>query len=581
MNLDQPLESPTETIRPKRRTVRQMLYSQNPFYLLSVCFVLHGSGIWYRANSHSHSPWILSGIIAAYIFMMAGAGFSIVKWGKVWDDARSILLILLALFLELGMTADDVIIGDRAMGQIMALAAWLFSAAVSEFILIGLGIRLRTLYRIPFHLLLAVILLYPIVIVQGEYLHDAAQNNLTIFLFSPIVAAILLSLVPAIRQGASYVKDNGTPWAWPLFPWSLFVFLTAIAVFRLYALCLSFDPVLDVSWSAALELQNSFSGVYLVPILLAVSVLCLEGYLSTDSQGARRVGLMLPFLAILLAAPEIVKSGDVTLSGRFIEQVTTDFASPVWITTLASCSILFYAMFHRVKSSDIALSASLVLFAFLSPKESDFRSLGDAASFPILIAAAIQVFAGWQRRSSLQVFGGLLCLVVVGLTLLRIEDRFSQILVTWYLTLAAVLVVGLSMNDLFAFAMRSLGGLMLITCCGLPAILAWYGYWDLTVFPMTMHVLGATAISLILSWRTRERSFQAAAFVGCSATVISGSVRLVRFLISHPGGKGILWAVGGLLWFAMAAVISARKAGLRIGVPTWLRHRHADPGSSD
>jgi len=94
----------------------RFLYSQNPFYLLSVSFVLHGTGIWYRANATTHSPWILFGIIASYIAMMAGTGFVIVRRGQVWDDARSLLLILFVLFLELAMTADDVLVGDRETG---------------------------------------------------------------------------------------------------------------------------------------------------------------------------------------------------------------------------------------------------------------------------------------------------------------------------------------------------------------------------------------------------------------------------------------------------------------------------------
>ena len=76
------------------------------------------------------------------------------------------------------------------------------------------------------------------------------------------------------------------------------MFLTTIVLFRLYALCLSFDPVLDASLAAALELQNSFGGIYLVPIVLAISVLCLEGHVSTASQPVRRIGLLLPFVAI-------------------------------------------------------------------------------------------------------------------------------------------------------------------------------------------------------------------------------------------------------------------------------------------
>jgi hypothetical protein len=555
-----------------------MLYSQNPFYLLSVCCVLHGTGIWYRANAATSSPWILTGIIGAYILMMAITGFSIVKWGRVWDDARSILLILLALFLELGMTADDVIIGDRATGQVMTLVAWLISAAVSEFILLGLRIRLRVLYRIPFHLLLALMLLYPIAIVRGEYPHNVEYNNWIIFLFSPLAAGILLSLVPAIRRGASYVKDNGTPWVWPLFPWSLFVFLTTIVLFRLYALCLSFDPVLDASLAAALELQNSFGGIYLVPIVLAISVLCLEGHVSTASQPVRRIGLLLPFVAIYLAWPELADGG---VAQSFVDQMTEQVASPIWLTTVLACVVLTYALIRRIRSSEIALSASLVLFAFVSPIESGLRSVSDPWWLPLILAAAIQVGSGWQRRESVRVFAGLLCCVVTVRSLLHSTDDYSLEIISWYLTLAVVLLVGLAMKDAFAEFLRSVAGFMLMASCLVAPFMAWFGFTELSTFEMARHMVGATCLSLLLGWRTGQLPFRTAAIVDGTATVLGGTVRLIQNLLRQPGGRGILWTLGGLLWFAMAAVISARKAGLPIAIPAWLRAHKPDAESSD
>lgn len=547
-----------------RRSLRRMLYSQNPFYLLSVCFVLHGTGIWYRANSQTHSPWILTGIISAYIVMMAGVGFSIVKWGKVWDDARSILLILLALFLELGMTADDVMIGDRATGRAMALVAWLVSVCVSEFILVGLGIRLKLLYRVPFHLLLGLILLYPIAIVQGDYPHNVEQNCWSIFLFSPIAAGILLTLVPAIRRGARYVKDNGTPWLWPLFPWSLFVFLITVVLFRSYALCLSFDPVLDVSWNAALELENSFGGIYFVPIILAVSVLCLEGFLSTGNHSVRRAGLLLPFSAIYLAWPGI---NDSTLYLQFVDQFTEQLAAPVWLATMLAIVLLTYAMLRRIRSSEIALSASLVLFAFLQPAGSGFRSFSDPSQIPLILAASMQVWAGWRQKASVKVFAGLLCCIVVIRSLIPTSDVLTRDIVSWYLSLAAVLFVGLTMKDWFADFLRQLAGLMLTATCLAPPILVWMNLLDIGSFHAAGHMIGATVASFVLSWMTQGQPFRTVAVVNSSAITLAGSLKLIQFLIRLPGGKGILWALGGLLWLVMAAVISARKAGVPLPIP--------------
>jgi hypothetical protein len=550
-------ETPAVVKQSPRRSIKRMLYSQNPFYLLSVCFVLHGTGIWYRANAHTHSPWILTGIIGAYIVMMAGVGFAIVKWGQVWDDTRSILLILLALFLELGMTADDVIIGDRSTGRAMALVAWMISVAVAEFILIGLRIRLKVLYRIPFHLFLGLILLYPIAIVHGDYPHNAQQNNWTILLFPVIAAGIILSLIPAVRRGASYVKINGTPWLWPLYPWSLFSFLIAIVLFRSYALCLSFDPVLDVSWHAALQLQNCFGGIYLAPIVLAVSVLCLEGHLSTGSEPVRRVGLLLPFSAMYLAWPG---RSDGVLYSEVLEQVTLQVASPIWLTVSLSVFLFACAMVRRIRNSEIALSTSLVLLAFLGPADTEFRGFTDPSSWHLILAAGIQVWAGWKRQSSVKVFAGILCGVVMARSVIPADEKFLQDVMSWYLTLAAILFVGLGMNDSFSQFLRHVAAWLLIVTCLAAPMSTEVGPLKLDALQTALHMIGTSVASLLLAWRTRLVQFQTAAVLNTGATTLAGAIRLVQILIRLPGGKGILWAIGGLTWFAMAALISARKA---------------------
>jgi len=57
-----------------------------------------------------------------------------------------------------------------------------------------------------------------------------------LFLFPVFTGGAFLSLIPAIRRGKDYVADNGTPWQWPWFPWTLFGLLAAAACVRSYLL---------------------------------------------------------------------------------------------------------------------------------------------------------------------------------------------------------------------------------------------------------------------------------------------------------------------------------------------------------
>ena len=562
-DLDDQPATVLKDVEPASRGFVRFLYSQNPFYLLSVCFVLHGTGIWYRANATTHSPWILFGIITGYILMMAGTGFVIVRRGQVWNDARSILLILLALFLELAMTADDVLVDRPATGRAMLLAAWLVAIGVSEFILIGLRIRLQSLYRVPFHLLLGLIVLYPLAIVRGEYPHDGERIAWVIFLFSPVSSLALLTLLPAIRRGVAYAASNGTPWSWPLYPWSLFVFLLVVVLFRSYSLCLSFDPVMEVSWDQALALQNRFGGVYFAPVLLALSVLCLEWAKTTGANALRRTGLLLPLIALWATIPPLMRPGNQLYLG-FLQQLTSVASSPAWIAAWLSVVIYGIAMIRRVRSAETGLSVALVLLAFLSPESLRPDWFTAPHTLPLALAAAIQIVVGYRRGHAIKVFAGLLCCLVILRSTLPADLGLLRDFVVWTLLIASALATGIGMSGEFARKLYQLGTAMLTaTCCLSPLALTesfQRMHPSVSDGAVWLVMLLYCAASCVLWWLRRDTEMSYSAGLNVGTTLSAGVVKGAAFILRLPGGRGILWGLGGLLWFALAAWISIRKA---------------------
>ena len=563
LSRDKPIDPGRLEVTQSTRGFVRFLYSQNPFYLLSVCFVLHGTGIWYRANATTHSPWTLFGIITSYIVMMSGTGLVIVRRGSVWDDARSILLILFALFLELAMTADDVLISDRGAGRAMLLSAWLVAAGVTEVILVGLRIRLGVLYRVPLHLLLALIVLFPLVIVQGEYPHDGERITWVVFLFSPSAAVVLMTLIPAIRRGAAYTSANGTPWSWPLYPWSIFGFLSAIVLLRSYSLCLSFDPVMEIGWDRALDLENRFGGLYVTPLLLALSLLCIEWTCISGSASLRRTGLILPIAAVFMAIPSGSTSDDSLYVG-FLDQIIAHVASPVWITMSMSLLIAGYAVFRRISLAENTFSVLLVVLAFLSPEALRPDLTAAPAIWPLALTSIIQLFAGFHRRSPTQAFAGQLCELVIVYRLL--PDSFglmSEVLLVYFLALGMILT-GRSFHGAFATVLRVAGTVLLTAVCFVaPLALVSASQHQLpeatqTVVAVTMALFTATSIGL---WAlTRDPLLKRSACLNTGVTVPAALVKATLFLMKLPGGRGIVWGLGGILWFALAAWISSRKA---------------------
>ena len=284
------------------RSIARLLYTQNPFYLLSVAFVLHSTRLWYREGAGPFNPWPLMAIIGGYILMAAVAGFLLVRFGKVWDDARSIFLILLLLFVELSLTFDSVLVSQPATGRLLLFTGLGLALAVSEGLLRGLSIRMPLLFRIPYHLFLILLFLYPLAIVTGLGA-DRSVAVWRIYLFSPVAAAVLLTLLPAIRRGPEYVARTGTPWRWPWFPWSLFGFLTVCVGLRAYALSLSFDPVLMQRFEQAMRLDSAFGLYFFAPLLLAIALLLLEAGIVAKSRRLQLIALMLPAVVLVLSYP--------------------------------------------------------------------------------------------------------------------------------------------------------------------------------------------------------------------------------------------------------------------------------------
>src|SRR5580692_10317381 len=120
------------TVRP---AIVKYLYTNNPFYAISAVLMLYAIRAAYeKLGSQASNCWLLTGGLAGYTLVLAAIGVWIVRWGKVWEDARSILLLLLVLFLAVSISADDLFVREETSSAAtsLLLCGFLFSAAVSE-----------------------------------------------------------------------------------------------------------------------------------------------------------------------------------------------------------------------------------------------------------------------------------------------------------------------------------------------------------------------------------------------------------------------------------------------------------------
>jgi hypothetical protein len=247
--------------------VARLIYTHNPFYLVSALLVLIGLHQALGRDGSLLGGWLLMGILCGYVLLLAAIGFVVVRFGRVWEDARTILLVILLLFVALSVSFDMLVLEMPAHGAKFLLAGLAFSAIVSEGVFRSLGIRLRACYRVPFHLLLVLLFVYPLLL--GQLSVDGHEKAMSwgVFLFPVAAAAVLASLWPAAKGTGADEPANGTPWNWPWFPWSIFVFLLLVIVLRSYSLSMAFEAFKG----SAVSFQPYFLAPWYLSLLFSCS----------------------------------------------------------------------------------------------------------------------------------------------------------------------------------------------------------------------------------------------------------------------------------------------------------------------
>ena len=107
--------------RSKVPGIVSLIYTQNPFYLISACLFVYGLKLLFRSGDSAMlfqrgavaymEPWGLMSSFAAVTVLMAVTAILVVRLGKVWEDARSLVLIVL-LMLLFGFKQAEALIGS-------------------------------------------------------------------------------------------------------------------------------------------------------------------------------------------------------------------------------------------------------------------------------------------------------------------------------------------------------------------------------------------------------------------------------------------------------------------------------------
>lgn len=545
------------------------LYTSNPFYAISAALILLGLNLIFHdeaavqaTTAVDFNSWLLLYLIGGYALVLAGAALLMVRLGKVWDDARTIMLILVLLFVALSINFDKLMLTNAATFVRVLLVGLAFSIGLSELVLRGLRIRLPVIYRGPYYLFLALFYLYPVVLV---YLLDTVgdtDNELGrmttrwgILLFPSVAALAALTLLPAACRGPASAANNGTPWRWPLFPWSLFVFLGTAVVLRSY--------YLTVSFHAHPGVQSEFGVFLLVPFLLAAALILFEIGRSVHCLIAQNLALLGPLVLLPLSMPNEGKGQRVSeLLNVYVER----FGSPVLVAWWGLLALYVWGWLRGTRWAERGVTVILLVGTVLGRDTYSLASLQAPAGGP-LAAVALMLLAQalWNPKSSGAWFAVAATLIGSAAADLR-GTSFTAFhgAIPLHLVLACTLFLGTLFDDAFAVFLRRLGGWGL---CAAGA-LALFGRAPLAAEVPDLGVVCYLALLSLVAWglvsirRDGPNLLVAVAVTACLLGEI-GMV-IVAFLRTVRNPAGFLLTIGGVASFLVAATITSTKARRRL-----------------
>lgn len=565
---DPSLSEPLDSIAPRQQVDRppgirlaRFVCTHNPFYLLSVCFVLHGTSLWMNGSQQEHETLPLFLLICGYIFMMSLTAVTVIRQAKLWEDARSILLLVPLLLVELSLTLDDPLITDPFSGRIIVIAAFLFSVVVIELLLGGLRLRLPWLYRLPLHAFMGSIILYPLAIVPALYNEPAVVSaSWRIYLFGPLSALVVVSLIPAVRRGAQYVRENGTPWNWPLYPWTVFTFLILAVGARGFSFSLSFDPVLGQSYDEAMGLEAAWGGYFLTPLLIAVAFLLLEFGIVTRRISVSFLAMMLPAGACGLVLFDWNHSLPFRL---FQETYASTFAAPLFVALCGASVYYFIALVRRVPLALPAFTFTILGFTVVGLRTIDPLTIDEFQPLPLMLAGSVLLTRGLFDRGSGKFFLGLMGITCwIGLEFWPYWSQFTRSMYFSHMLLAAFLTSGVCFQKGLARDFAVLGMLGLVIAAGIalfhpPDLPHWLPDWS-----RMLYVLGLAAISLSIAYPFHLPEFFYVAVALLLGTTLESGRLLVELLQSLFDWRGLSSFLIGFALLLLGMLVSAGKAGL-------------------
>jgi hypothetical protein len=535
------------------------LYTHNPFYLIGTLLILVGLQQALGREPTLAGSGILVALLAGYTLLLAAVAAVVIRIGQVWEDARTILLVIVLLFFMLSSGLDVHLLNTPLAGTVLLAAGLLFSLGLSESLLRGLRIELALRYRLPYYLVLVVLFVFPVALAWAHILGWNQFRAWGLFSFPWLASLALLTLLPAARTPPEAEPASGTPWRWPYYPWSLFIFLTIGIAIRSWWLTISFEP--------AAGSAGCFQPYFLLPLCLVWAALVLEMGLVHGSRLAIAAGCLLPGAGLALSLTGI---GHSAVQAEMLTRLTATLGSPGQLAAWSLLGFYVWTWLRGVRAGEGLVLFASGLTAVVDGGTIDWYSFSRPQPLVLAAVAGTVVSLAIAHRSTWRATLGIL-LVAAGMRYAGVQAGIEGLWFwQWHAPLVALVALPAIFNDWLAkelreLAWRAVPGLAVIAAMVYPWLMP-----DLTVTMLVGYLAVLFVVSLGLWQRQKETPLLTAALVTLCANGWGQVGYMYAILERTLLAEGLPWLAIGLLVVAAAFAISLLKMGLWQSARQWL-----------
>ena len=473
--------------------IGKFLYTQNPFYLIGTAILLYGLRVATdTGSSFAAQPHLLPLVLAMVMVVMAITAITIIRFGGVWDDARTIVLSILLLAVNVVTSCDGIIRTQPLTSAAILVGGFLLSVGIWEALIRCLKVSFPLAVRLPFYFILSLVFFYsllfgPVNFGTPDKLPWLSQFSAAwkLYAFGWLLAFGMLMCLPAIRASRQMFRDNGTPWSWPAYPWSIFVVLVGVACLRLYFMTLSFIP--QHGWI------NPIGVHFYVPVLFAAAVLVFEAWQVESKRSSLGVGGFATFsVAILLIS---LPNSSNEMYVQFFGELTTSIASPFWISLML---LLAYASVFllRGKTKMQWVISSLLLVAGFARADQTTMTTEIYSFWPLIGLILLQNYWAVRADTIKQWTTAAVATSVASGWLISPSDLPMAWFVSTQMIMVYCLLIGLAFTGQRAIWLRLIAIVLMVACSSVITVAAFAKFangWQAVSYIASLQLLALLA----------------------------------------------------------------------------------------